>query len=161
MTGGSPTARPPGFEQDFDDYYASLEYLGETIVARLEYREFEADPTPIFGSFTITPWYAQLGWHISPMFRIYAQAEFDSAEQDRSDFPILTRGYDVDLREDYGLALNVVFSPNVVLKLEHHWVEQEQFTLVPTAPPPLLQLDHTIIPVEDGNYTILSLSASF
>ena len=150
-----------GTESEFGDYYFSIDAVFDKWVLRTEHREYENDPAP-FPAFlaqdfvAITTFsYLQIGFHPNEKFRIYVQAERSDTESQAS---IFTRNFDVRFREDLGIALNYLFRPDLVLKAEYHIVDGEDFgfNLAPT-----FQLDPFIIPQEEGDYSIISLSASF
>ena len=164
--------RPIGGEDTFDEFYLSLEYVNEKFVVRSEYREFSADPDPVFFGGTFPLGYIQIGYHPTEKFRIYAQYEFADAEHTLDElnttfppFAPATEAVQADLRRDTGIALNYVFSPNVVLKLEHHFdVDMESFDFVPAFAPGVpfpIGLQPVYATASDGEYSILSLSASF
>ena len=163
------TFRLPGESDRFEDWYVSVELDTEKFVFRGEYREFETDPNDVFfgGDFTVS--YVQLGFHPTEKFRIYGQAEFSDAEHQPQDFvrPFglpATETVKPALRQDYGIALNYLFAPNRVLKLEHHFdVEGELFTLVPffPAPGPPTGLQPIYANATGGEYSIASFSVSF
>lgn len=169
VTGGLVgTFRLPGDTDQFDDVYFSVDYAGDRFVARAELRHFETDGSAIFPGGDFDLGYVQLGWHATERFRIYGQYEFSSAEQQKERCIVFglpcTENIDVDLRQETGIALNWVFSPNVVLKLEHHFdVNAELFTFAPfpVFTPEGPKLQPIIVEATDGDYSIISLSASF
>lgn len=167
LTGGQEgTFRPIGYTEQFDDWYASIDLALERVVFRSEYRTFGADPNPIFFGGDFPLWYVQIGYHFNEQIRVYAQYEEASVENEREDFAILplpvTDGIDIKLRTDTGIALNYLFSTNLVLKLEHHFdVDNELFSFAPEFTPTGPVLRPVYETSEGGEYTILSLSASF
>lgn len=150
-----------GTETEFDDYYFSVDAVFDKWVFRAEYRENESDAAPFPAFFAddfvaiTTQSYAQLGFHPNDKFRIYLQWETSDTESQAS---IFTRNFEVRFREDLGIALNYIFRPDLVLKVEHHIVDGEDFgfTFSPT-----FQLAPFLVPQDTGSYSIVSLSASF
>lgn len=161
--------RLPGETGSFDDWYVSVDLDTEKFVFRGEYREFDTPGTTIFFGGDFTLYYVQLGFHPTEKFRIYGQAEFGEAHHDAEEFidPFgipATQDIDVDLRQDYGVALNYLFAPNLVLKLEHHFdVEGELFAFLPfpVFTPQGPKLQPIFANSTDGDYSILSFSVSF
>ena len=136
-------------------------------MVRAEYRKdndadvLESDALGFSATPDQTVSYVQVGYNITEKLRIFAQLD-----QQEVDFesPILTTGtFEHTLREDLGFAINYVFTPNVVLKLEHHLYESEQLGFVPVflPGPPFFQLAPITATADDGEYTILSLATSF
>lgn len=164
-TGGAEgISRQIGGEDDFDDIYASIDANLSRFVFRAEYREFagEAAPNPLFGGApfrgVIPFWYAQIGVHASEKVRVFAQYE---NEKSRGSSPVLAEPFDTTLREDFGIAINYLFSPNVVLKAEYHEVEGEDLSFLPVFGPAGFQLQPVNFQLDSGDYSILSLSVSF
>ncbi len=165
-----PGFRLPGESVPQETTWLSLDFASDKIVARAEARFFDLKRSGTFFASEFFEYYVQLGWHATEKFRIYAQYEDGSAETDASELSRLfaplfglpvVQDLDVTFRTDFGVALNYLFSPNLVLKVEHHFdVDNEQFTFVPNGFPPtgLVPLNGT---ASDGDYSILSLSASF
>ncbi|MEM9558554.1 MAG: hypothetical protein AAGC60_30155 [Acidobacteriota bacterium] len=155
--------RPVDGASDFDDYWFSVDAVFNKWVARAEWREIEGVlDSPLFGfvsTATQTNSYAQLGYHFTDKIRLYVQAEYADIENVSSSF---TRPQEFDDRRDYGIALNYLFSPNVVAKLEYHEYSDETGILTPVFTPGGLRFEPgTIGTTGDGNYSILSLAVSF
>lgn len=154
-------------EDEFIDRFVSLDLAREKYVVRLEYRKFDADPNEIFWGGDFTVYYAQIGFHATDKLRFYVQHEgVDIASKAQDPVGPLgipfTEDIDVGFRRDTGVAVNYLFAPNLVLKLEHHFdVENEFFTLVPTFTPTGPALQPITATSTDGEYSILSFSASF
>ena len=138
----------------------------ERFVFRAEARFTENDPTfvPFLGVDDFVNeneiFYLQFGYHPTEKFRVYLQWEnfdwsFTSA--------LFTEAQDYTPRIDYGIALNYLFTPSLVLKAEYHMVEGEDSTFVPVflQQPPFFQLQPIYSDLDDGDYTIISLSTSF
>jgi hypothetical protein len=165
VTGGSEGAiREVGATSRFDDWYASVDGVFNRFVIRGEYREFSGDPevTPAFGGGvfdgTIILYYLQVGFHPTEKFRIYLQSEVNDTESSATTF---TNDFDAKLREDLGIAINYLFSPNLVLKAEYHDVQGEDIGLLPVFGPSGLLLQPFTQEVDGGDYSIVSLSVSF
>jgi len=164
ITGGSEGAiREVGATSKFDDWYVSMDGVFNRFVVRGEYREFSGEPevVPVFGGVfdgTIILYYLQVGFHPTENFRIYLQGEVNDNDNTGE---VLTRDFDVRIREDYGIALNYLFNPNLVLKVEYHEVDGEELGFAPVFTPGGVLLDPVIGEVGGGNYGIVSLSASF
>ncbi len=168
VSGGAvPIVRLPGKSDRFHDYYVSVDLALERFVFRTEYREFGASENEVFLGGDFTLYYVQFGFHPNEKIRIYVQNEFTGVESDADDtvrpFGLpMTEKMQSDLRQDTGIAFNYLFSPNLVLKLEHHFeIDQEFFTLVPTFTPQGPKLQPIYAASEGGDYSILSFSASF
>ncbi|MEM7581820.1 MAG: hypothetical protein AAF560_00445 [Acidobacteriota bacterium] len=170
VTGGLVgTFRLPDESDQFEDWYVSVDLDLEKFVFRGEYREFTTDGGQIFfgGDFSVS--YIQIGFHPTEKFRIYGQAEFSEANHDADDFTVpfglpATQEVSVDLRRDYGIALNYLFAPHLVLKVEHHFdVDAELFSFlpVPAFTPQGPRLQPIFATSEGGDYTIASFSVSF
>ena len=164
-TGGAEgVIRLPGSTTRFVDWYASVEAAFEKFVLRAEWRQFTGDPevSPAFGAddffSNIDNYYIHMGYHFTERFRVYAQYEKSDSSLHAS---VFTNDFDVSLEQDLGIAVNYLFSPNLVLKAEHHIVKGEDFGLIPLGPnfsPPLAPFTQDM---SDGSRTILSLSVSF
>jgi hypothetical protein len=161
-----PAFRAPGESVPQDVTWYSLDMALEKFVLRAEYVDFHLEKSSTFITSDFRQSYVQLGYHATEKFRIYGQYEEGTSKAPASDlsslvgFPVL-QDVDITFRTDLGFALNYLFSPNVVLKLEHHVdIDNDQFTFVPDQFPPT-----GLIPVVatsgGGEYSILSLSASF
>ena len=170
VTGGQEGLfRPFGKATRLETLQLSFDLNLEQFVGRVEYRIDDADPDEVFFGARFDAYYVQLGYHPAavPKFRIYAQAEFLDVSQDSEDFipPFgvpATRDLDTSLRQEYAVALNYFFSPSVVLKAEHHFdVDSDQLTLMPIFTPTGPALQPLVRTAEGGEYTIISLSASF
>ena len=165
--GAVGVTRFAGASNRFDEWLASVDAAFTKWVFRAEYSSFEIDDEPLPAlmvddfSARFDSYYAQVGFHPTEKFRIYLQSEF-------SDFHVnspslFTEPQDYLEREDHGIALNYLFSPNVVLKAEYHEVggEDSTFAGVVLPGPPFFQLQPIYKDLEKGNYSIISLSASF
>lgn len=154
--------RPPGVEDPhvIEDWYVSLDGTFDRFVIRSEYHEF--DPVlqlPVVEDFLdLSAWYVQFGYMATEKLELWAQLEGAGVE---ADSVLHTRPEDLDAREDLGLALKYLFRPDIALKIEHHWVEEEQGALIPVFGPGGLQLDPLAVQAEDGSYSIVSLSVAF
>ncbi len=148
----------------YDDWLFSVDASFDKWVFRGEYRDFTTEPDiiPALQATTfeteIEAWYAQIGWHPTANWRFYIQHEVTDAWANADSF---TRAYSLQLRQDSSVAINYVFSPNVVFKAEYHEVEETDQTFVPVFGPSGVKLDPLTAPLDGGNYTIVSLSASF
>lgn len=164
VTGGlEGVFRPVGGATEFDDYFFSIDGVFDKWVARAEWREIEGDiDSPLFGfvsTATQTNYYIQAGYHFTDQFRLYGQAEFSDIENTSVAF---TEPQEFDDRRDYGIAINYLFSPSVVLKLEYHEYEDDESAFEPVfTPQGVLLRPFVVSPLEDGNYSILSLAVSF
>ncbi len=159
--------RAPGEEDEFTDFHASFDLNRERYVVRAEYREIDADPGQIFFGATFEVWYLQVGYHPTEKLRFYAQHEGVDVFNERTD-PIgpigipFTEDIDAAFRRDTAVAVNYLFSANLVLKLEHHFdVENEFFALQPVFTPTGPALQPLLQKGTGGEYSILSFSASF
>lgn len=157
ITGGQEGIfRPVGESSELEDYYYSLEYVRDKFVLRAESRTFGGDVVfPQFQARAFTTIsYAQVGFHIHERFRIYLQSELAEINQHGA---IFTEDISFDFRTDNGIAINYLFTPNIVLKGEYHEIESEESQNVPTP--------NGLMPVyfqfDNGSYTIVSLAVSF
>lgn len=154
--------RPPGTEDPhvIEDWYVSLDGTFDHFVIRSEYHEF--DPVlqlPVVEDFlNLSAWYVQLGYLATDKLQLWLQLEEAGIE---ANSVLHTRPENLDARQDLGAAIKYRFRPDVVLKAEHHWVEEEQGVLVPVFGPQGLRLDPLAIQADNGSYTIVSLSVSF
>ncbi len=158
--------RQPGEEQSFDDYYVSLDLVRDRFVFRTEYREFDTAGSSIFNEAEFSLGYVQLGIHATEKIRFYGQYEFSDAFQSKESCITFglpcTEDVNLELRRDPGIALNYLFSPNSVLKLEYHFdIEAELNSFVPVFTTEGPKLQPVIARSTDANYTILSLAVSF
>ncbi len=163
-TGGAEgVIRLPGSTTSFLDWYASIEAAFEKFVLRAEWRQFSADPevSPVLSATdffsNIDNYYIHMGYHFTERFRVYAQYEVSDSSLHAS---IFTHGFDVSLEQDVAVAVNYLFSPNLVLKAEHHIVKGEDFSFVPDFSNGF-RLDPFTQDMSDGSRTIVSLSVSF
>lgn len=163
-TGGAEgVIREPGATTTFLDWYASVEAAFEKVVFRAEWRQFSGDrevsPALMADDFfsNIDNYYAHIGYHFTEQFRVYAQYEKNENSLHAS---VFTNGFDVSLEEDFAIAVNYLFSPNLVLKAEHHIVEGEDFSFVPEFTNGF-RLRPFTQKLESGDRTIISLSVSF
>lgn len=164
--GAEGITRPIGGKDSFDEWLASVDAVFTKWVFRAEYREFDTGPNvfPAFGVDDFTAkfpsYYIQVGFHPTQKFRIYVQSEVSEFETNTG---LFTQPQSFTAREDLGIALNYLFSPNVVLKAEYHDVsgEDQGFAPVLLPNPPFFQLQPIYTDIDGGDYTIISLSASF
>ena len=156
--------RPEGGETNFEDYYFSVDGVFDRWVIRSEYRVYENDPDP-FPAFLASDFvakteffYAQAGFHFTEKLRLYVQMELTDTTSSAS---VFTREFTTRFREDRGIALNYLIRPDLVFKVEYHEVDGEDanFGFVFTPQGPLL--DPFNVPQGTGDYSIVSLSASF
>lgn len=165
--GGPAVVRPPGVTDQFDDYYLSIDLTRDRFLFQTEVRRFSADPNQFFFGGTFDLYYAQAGFNITDKFRVYALAEYTDISADREDtLPNIgipfTEDLDFTNLEAYGVALNYQFTPNLVLKAEHHFgIDVEFFTLAPVFTPTGPALQPSYIQWSNGDYSILSFSTSF
>ena len=164
--GAEGITRPVGGRDSFDEWLASIDAVFTKWVFRAEYREFDTGPN-VFPAFMVEDfsakfpsYYFQVGFHPTQKFRIYLQSEFSDFQTNTA---LFTERQKFTAREDVGIALNYLFSPNVVLKAEYHDVsgQDQGFAPVMLTAPPFFQLQPIYKDIDDGNYTIISLSASF
>jgi hypothetical protein len=158
--------RLPDDPSIYDDFLYSLDGSFDKWVFRSEFRTFSTEPDiiPILLAtdfeVRIDAFYAQLGWHPTTALRFYGQFETTDIWQNASSF---TTAHSLKQREDISVAVNYLFSANIVLKAEYHQVEETDQSFIPvfgpTPGPPKLQ--PIFAPLENGDYTIISLSASF
>ncbi|MEM1203135.1 MAG: hypothetical protein AAGN66_07890 [Acidobacteriota bacterium] len=167
VVGGSEgVTRVAGSSSRFDEWTFSLDAAFDTWVFRSEYSSFENEEAPFPGFFAsdfvgqFDSYYFQAGYYFTPKIRLYVQAEFTEFDVGAS---IFTEQVQYTAREDFGIALNYSFSPSVVLKAEYHEVEGEDlgFLQVGAPTPPFFQLQPIYADIDGGDYTIISLSASF
>lgn len=163
LTGGQEgTFREVGEEQEVDEVMFSLEGVFDRWSIRGEYRSFDPDvPSPISTNkitFDLVAWYAQVGFFATDQLHFYAQLELQESEWTSPDF---VRTAKFDTREDLGFSVNYLFTPNLVLKAEYHIVDLEAAVLFPDFTPQGLRLNNNILEATDGNYSIISFSASF
>ncbi len=155
--------RPIGEESGFGDHYISLDGVFGRFVVRAEWRKLGGTLDSPLG-FTARAFntirYVQLGYEANEKFRIFLQGELADVAQAAPQF---TEDADFDIREDYGIALNYAFSPNVVLKAEYHQVDQQLAVFAPVfiPQPPFFLLQPIVQNFNDGDYSILSLAVSF
>ena len=165
ISGGvTPAFRAVGETVSQDTTWASIDLALDRFVFRGETLLFNQDRSSSFVELEFQQSYVQVGFYATEKFRIYAQYEEGTGDVNAAEFSRLFGGFpvtqdlDVTFRTDTGIALNYLFSPNVVLKLEHHFdVDNEQFTFVPGP----TGLTPVIATAKDGEYSIVSLSASF
>lgn len=142
----------------------SLEFAREKVVFRSEISRITDDESDLFFESEFDNFYLQLGYHFTEKIGLYIQTEGQTAKADKEaaigPFGIpLTEDLDIDTITGHAVALNYLFSPNLVLKLEHHFdIGGDQLNIVPVAGP---ALQPVIQEAKNGTYTILSLSASF
>ena len=158
--------RPVGGKTTFEEFWVSIDAAFERCIFRAEYRADNSADKLVSEVIGLTAdadqelFYLQAGYSFSQKLHIFAQLD-----QQRVDFDgdILTRGASLTQREDLGVAINYAFSPNVVLKLEHHWVDAELLGFAPVFPsgPPRFQLAPIVTSFDSGSYSILSLATSF
>lgn len=146
---------------ELDEFYVSVDAAFDRVVFRAEYKEFE--PSIDFPAFSvdvlIATYYAQLGFNITDSFQVWLQGEIATAEPTSASFLGSVNRND---REDYGIALDYLFSSNIVLKLEHHLVEREEQRLEgPIFTPNGVRFRPFLVSLEGGDYSIISLSVSF
>lgn len=154
--------RPPGVIDDgVEEWYLSVEGAFDRWTVRAEHRQFDVTIGLPFAvlSAELSSSYGQLGFKVVGPLHAWLQYE---VQGDSTTSAGLTTGYDIDYRTDLGFALNYFFTPNVVLKAEYHEVEEEQVGFAPVfIPPATLKFAPIIANADDGNYWIVSLSASF
>ncbi|MEM8962569.1 MAG: hypothetical protein AAGD38_13880 [Acidobacteriota bacterium] len=162
--------RPVDGNAKVDSYHLSLDYAGEKFVVRSEFRSETLEETSVLFEIPRDDFYVQVGYHFTDAFRVYAQYEERTSDFDRGSIqnvtglPVISGSTDIDAREDIGFALNYLFAPNLVLKLEYHQVEAGQLLLNPVFVPEFpfpIGFDASQLSFEDGDYWILSFSASF
>ena len=164
LTGGQEgTFREVGERQGIDELLFSVEGVFDRWSIRAEHRQFEPEVPSFFGTgnkitFDLTAWYAQLGFFFTDQFHAYIQHEVQGSEWSSPDF---TNPADFDTRVDTGIALNYLFTPNLVLKVEYHEVDVESAAFFPVFGPSGLRFGNTILESTDGNYSIIAFSASF
>lgn len=154
--------RPPGVtdKEGTDEWYASVEGAFDRWTVRAEHRQFDVKvglPFTVLAA-ELSSSYVQVGMQVVGPLHAWLQYE---VQGDKTGSPDLTSGFDRDVRTDVGLALNYFFTPNVVLKVEYHEVEEEQVTFAPVFGPTGVKFAPIIVPLDEGNYSIISLSASF
>lgn len=162
VTGGlEGLARPVGGATSFDDWYTSLEYLGEHWNLRAEYRDTSAvfgTPQTFLADATAVAYYAQVGYFFNEKFGIFLQHEVGEQTFDSATF---TSSEQFDARTDQGIALNYRFNANLVLKAEYHEVDHELLAFIPIFGPSGFMLDPFTIPSDNGSYSILTFATSF
>ncbi|MCP4661736.1 MAG: hypothetical protein GY856_40560 [bacterium] len=109
-------------------------------------------------SVEVDTYYVLTGVRITERLKIWAQMERGVVE---FTFPFLLFPTKINFREDIGISLNFFFSPNLVLKAEHHSVEEEDIVGFPDFSAGSFKLRPEVLLVPDGSYTILALSVSF
>ena len=164
VDGAEGIVRPPGGSNRFDEWLASVDAVFDRWVARAEYRTFKNDAAffPAFGApdfvAEFPSYYVQLGIHPTQKFRVYLQAEVSKFNVQTV---VFTEPQKFTEREDVGIAFNYLFGPNVVLKAEYHQVSGNDQGFLPVFTPAGLRLQPIFSDLDDGDYTIVSLSASF
>lgn len=158
--------RLPGEKNGFNDLLFSLDGQFERWSVQVEYRDPDPDPivSPLFAitgnrlSLDLASFYVQVGYYFTDKFRTFLRYEEQTSDQTSPDY---VQDVSLDLRSDYAIAFNYLFSINVLAKFEYHEydVEGEFGTLVfgPTGP----KLASGPLPADDGNYYILAVSVSF
>lgn len=159
---GLMSARQPGGSIPLEDprrdiWTASLDGTFGLFTLRAEWQTNNFRIPLPFGVLDggFTNWYVQTGFRVSDRIQIWGQ--LDVAEVD-DDCLCYTRPADRTFREDLGVSLLYDFSPNILLKGEYHWTEEESSVLTPSAPG---LFTPTVIKADGGTYTIISLSVSF
>ena len=169
LSGGSPARRAPDEKVSSESLTLSVELVLSKFIFRAETWRLDEDQASIFFSTLFNSSYVQVGYQPIEKFRINLQYEFGDVEipaGDLQDFlgtPI-TSDMNFDFRKDFGISLNYLFSPNLVLKLEHHITEYEEFNFDPVFDgpgPPVAFMPAPFDSGDEGSYTILSLSTSF
>ncbi len=167
VSDGIPEFREPGTTDTADEIYFSFDYTGERLVLRGEFLEQTLSPNSrLFGG-EFQRYYVQLGYNATQKIRVFLQQEWVDALSKKEDFALpfgipATEDVDFKFKRDTGISLNYIFSPNLVLKLEHHFnVDFEQFIIVPVFTPGGPALQPLYDTAEDGEYSILSFSVSF
>ncbi len=164
ITEGLEVFRPVDEAQKIDDWFTSVDAVFERFVFRAEYRTFESDPLAGFGATDLVgafdSYYGQFGYHATEKARFYLQREQTDFELSAS---VFTETQRFTARIDWGFAFNYAFTPALVLKAEYHIVEGEASTFVPVfvPTPPFFALQPIYTDLDDGDYSIISLSASF
>ncbi len=106
----------------------------------------------------VDTYYVLTGVKITERLKIWAQLERGVVELA---LPFLLFPAEMTFREDIGISLNFSFSPSLVLKAEHHRVEEEDVVGFPDFSAGSFKLRPEVLLVPDGSYTILALSVSF
>lgn len=169
LSGGDPIRRALGEKPGSDSITLSAELVRDKFALRAETWTQDFDASSTFPSTSIDASYVQASYNATEKFRINLQYEFGDVHIPRDSLPLLTilpstGDADFDFREDFGVSVNYLFSPNLVLKLEHHITDFEELAFAPVfdGPGPPVALRPAPNPATGkGSYTILSLSASF
>lgn len=137
----------------FDGSFGRFTLQGEYI----EEAEVEDVEGTVLG---LVRWYVLGGLRITDSFHIWGQWESGEVT---TFAPLFLRTYGFTFREEIGVSLNYFFAPNLVLKAEHHWVDEHGPTFVPDFsmgfPPTIVNAGN--VEFGDGSYTIVALSVSF
>lgn len=145
-----------------DITHASLEGIFGRFTIRVEGQETDIKFPGPFGfqiALGLQTWYAQAGYQITDQFSVWIQRDEDTVDNDCGCF-LVDRGKRNNASK-WGFAVNYAFTPQIVLKGEHHLTEataiDRRLDFSTGAP----RLVDTLIPYDEGSYTIVSLSVSF
>lgn len=154
--------RRVGESSRLDDYFFSIDGNLDRLLVRAEWRKYGGpfvSPQLGFTSRGFNEnYYLQIGYHITDKFAIYGQTEY-AGVKNHSDFFLADS--DIDFRTDDGISLSYSFTPNIVLKAEHHWYDGEISGFTPVITPDGLRLQPFVVQFKNGNYSIVSLAVSF
>lgn len=103
-------------------------------------------------------WYAMVGYSVTDKFSIWALSE---TAKITSDSLLALAPASRDQGEDTGIAFNYAFSPNLVLKAEHHWTKFRGANDYFDFSTGDFRLRNEVYEADDGSYTIIALSVSF
>lgn len=150
-------------KSEWRSWQASAEYLLDRWVLRGEYRRTEVEFfTGSSRTFALdyTAYYLQLGRRFGSRLTLYLQSEHADGQQ-ISDLYV-GGSEDFKDRRDLGVSVTYEFSPNLVLKAEHHQVEAEvavDSDILLGGPLGFQQ--RSIFRTLDSTYSILSVAVSF
>lgn len=148
-------------EATWESWYASVDASFQKWELRSEHRVVELPfetRLGILGEAEVTATYFQVGWHATDQLSFYAQSELTDINQ-RSDV-YLGGSFDLDERDDVGIAVNYAFRPSMVAKVEFHWQDFELTETVPIFTDEGLRIRIESFDV-DNEYFIAGLAFSF
>lgn len=151
---------PVGEKSDvLPTFHGSFEFVRERFTIRSEYQETSSGLDTPVGPFDLDfiGLYFQAGVRLTEGLHLWGQID---TWEIKNVADVFVEGKDKSDREDLALSLNYSFSPAVVLKAEHHFVEETGSLFVPVFVPDF-KFNPIPFTADDGSYTIISLSVAF
>ncbi len=144
---------------------ASVDASFSRFAFRAEYQDADFSIFIPLGLIDLQPsrYYLQAGVFPTSKLNIWLQYENNKVKP-IADFYVGGKGAARDMRQDLGVSFNYFFAPNLVLKAEHHEIEDNAVNMYPVPAPgsPLgFLMQEDVVNYPNGSYSILSLSVSF